>query len=52
MAEAWRQGMAETRYEAVAGANHFTVIDPLSQPGSAMTGRVVELAKQVQAEQI
>jgi arylformamidase len=49
VAEAWRQGMATTRYEALPG-NHFTVIDPLSDPNSAMTARVVELARAVQAQ--
>src|SRR3569833_1987872 len=49
IAEAWRQGMATTRYEAPPG-NHFTVIDPLNEANSAMTKRVVELARQVQAE--
>ena len=49
IAEAWRQGMATTRYEAPPG-NHFTVIDPLNDPASAMTKRVVELARQVQAQ--
>ena len=49
IAEAWRQGMALTRYEAVPDANHFTVLDPLSDPNSAMTARVVELSRQVQA---
>jgi arylformamidase len=44
--EAWRQGMAQTRYEEIAGANHFTVVDPLKDKSSAMTKRVVELAKQ------
>jgi arylformamidase len=44
--EAWRQGMAETRYEEIAGTNHFTVIDPLKDKDSAMTKRVVELARQ------
>jgi arylformamidase len=47
IAEAWRQGMVTTRYEEIAGANHFTVIDPLAQTDSAMTKRVVELARQV-----
>ena len=45
IAQAWRQGMAQTRYEEIAGANHFTVVDPLSDPDSAMTKRVVELAQ-------
>jgi arylformamidase len=40
----WRQRGIETRYEEVPGANHFTVIDPLSDPNSAMTARCAELA--------
>lgn len=48
IAEVW-QGSAQTRYEAIAGANHFTVLDPLTDANSAMTRRVVELAKQTQA---
>jgi arylformamidase len=44
VAEAWRQGMALTRYEEVAGTNHFTVIDPLADPDSTMTARVAALA--------
>lgn len=51
IAEAWRQGMVTTRYEAAPG-NHFTVIDPLNDPASAMTARVVELARKVQAESL
>jgi arylformamidase len=38
-----------TRYEEIAGANHFTVVDPLGDPGSAMTRRVVQLAEMVAA---
>jgi arylformamidase len=49
--EAWRQDETITRYEAIAGRNHFTVIDPLGEAGSALTKRVVELARKVQAEQ-
>ncbi|HZD89406.1 MAG TPA: alpha/beta hydrolase, partial [Pseudolabrys sp.] len=49
IAEAWRQGMAQTRYEEIAGANHFTVIDPLSDGDSAMSKRVAELARGVAA---
>lgn len=41
--EAWGKGRAETRYEAVPGANHFTVIDALSDPASRMVERLVEL---------
>ena len=47
--DAWRQGTALTRYEEIANANHFTVVDPLADPNSAMTRRVVELARQVNA---
>ncbi len=36
--------MAETRYEELPGANHFTVVDPLADPASAMTRRVSDLA--------
>lgn len=49
IAEAWRQGMAKTRYEEIDGANHFTAIDPLTEPDSAMTQRVVALAQQTAA---
>ena len=45
LAETWQQAGARTRYQEFVGANHFTVIDPLSDPQSDMTGRVVELAK-------
>lgn len=47
IAQAWRQRMVETRYEAIAGTNHFTVIDLLTDPQSAMTERVAELAHAV-----
>jgi arylformamidase len=51
IAEAWHQDDVIARYEAVPG-NHFTVIDPLSDPKSKMTARVVELARAVQAEEL
>ncbi len=44
IADGWRARGVETRYGEIAGANHFTVVDPLSDPGSAMTQRVAELA--------
>ncbi|MDQ2953447.1 MAG: alpha/beta hydrolase [Pseudomonadota bacterium] len=43
IAEAWRQSGAETRYEAVPRANHFTVIDPLADANSEMVERLVAL---------
>ena len=36
-----------THYEEVPGANHFTVVDPLSDPDSAMTARCAALAAQM-----
>jgi arylformamidase len=42
--DGWRARGVETRYEEVAGANHFTVLDPLSDPASAMTSRCAALA--------
>ncbi len=41
--DAW-QGPAQTRYEEIAGTNHFTVIDALADPDSAMVARVARLA--------
>jgi arylformamidase len=49
IAEDWGQKGAVTRYEAVPGANHYTVIDPLTDPSSAMTERVRRLAERVNA---
>ena len=49
VADGWCKSKAETRYEEIAGANHFTVIGPLSDPSSAMVTRLVELAKQTAA---
>jgi len=46
--DAW-QGTARVRYEEIAGANHFTVCDPLTDPQSAMVARAVELARSVKA---
>jgi arylformamidase len=45
VADDWRQRGAETRYEAVPGLNHFTICDPMTDANSAMTKRLVELAK-------
>lgn len=45
VAQVWRQGRAETRYEEIAGMNHFTVIGALADPASAMVGRLAELAQ-------
>jgi arylformamidase len=49
VADTWRQAGAQTRYEALSGTNHFTVVDPLADKDSAMVQRIVDLAKQVAA---
>jgi arylformamidase len=46
MAETWRQGTAQTPYQEFPG-DHFTVIDPLADPSSAMVARIAELTQQV-----
>ena len=45
VADGWGKAGAQTRYEAIPGANHFTVIDALADPHSAMVGRLAELAR-------
>ena len=45
----WRAQGVATRYEEIAGMNHFTVVDALSDAASAMTRRVTELATAVNA---
>lgn len=42
--DAWKE-KTETRFEIIPGANHFTAIDPLSDPRSAMTARTLELCR-------
>jgi arylformamidase len=44
IAEAWGKSGVATRYEEVAGTNHFTVLAPLTDPGSAMVQRLLALA--------
>jgi arylformamidase len=46
IAEAWEKGGVRTRYEEVAGTNHFTVLDALRDPQSPMVQRLAELARQ------
>ena len=45
IAQAWQQAGAQARYEEVPRTNHFTVIDQLSDPQSAMAAHVADLAK-------
>jgi arylformamidase len=44
MAETWGKAGVATRYEAIAGMNHFTVLDALTDPGSVMVDRLAVLA--------
>jgi arylformamidase len=45
MADHWAANGVETRYEALPGLNHFTVLDPLYDPESALIARVTDLAR-------
>ncbi len=47
MADLWGGKGVQTRFEALAGLNHFTVLDPLADPDSVMVKRIVELARAV-----
>jgi arylformamidase len=49
IAQTWQQAGAQTRYQEIAGTNHFTVIELLADRQSAMTARVAELAQQIKA---
>ena len=45
MADQWGSNGVDTRFEALPGLNHFTVLEPLTDPDSPLVKRVVELAK-------
>ncbi|KQY84920.1 alpha/beta hydrolase [Brevundimonas sp. Root1423] len=45
MADHWGSQGVETRYEALPGLNHFTVLNPLFDPDSALVRRLADLAK-------
>lgn len=47
LAETWRQSGAETRYQEIAGMNHFTILAALAGPQSAMVARIAELAQRI-----
>ena len=48
IADTWGKAGAQTRFEAIQGTNHFTVIDAMPDPQSAMVGRLAELAHEGQ----
>ena len=43
IADTWGQSGVTTRFEAIANQNHFTIIEPLADPGSAMVQRLMTL---------
>lgn len=45
MADLWGARGVETRYEALPGLDHFTVLEPLFDPDSALVKRIVALAR-------
>ncbi|MGV8929555.1 MAG: alpha/beta hydrolase [Brevundimonas sp.] len=45
MADHWAANGVQTRYEALPGLNHFSVLDPLFDADSAMVRRIVGLAR-------
>jgi arylformamidase len=45
MADLWGGKGVETRFEALPGLNHFTVLDPLFDPDSALVQRIASLSK-------
>lgn len=45
MADHWAANGVETRYEALPGLNHFTVLDPLFDADSPLVKRIAGLAK-------
>jgi arylformamidase len=49
IAETWRARGATTRYEAIAGTNHFTIVDALPDPNSAMVDRLAALCLHTQS---
>jgi len=44
IADVWGKAGVTTRYEEIAGTNHFTVLAPLADPASPMVARLVALA--------
>jgi len=45
IAETWRRGGVDAESMVVPGTNHFTVVDQLAEPGTALHTRVADLAR-------
>jgi len=52
IADTWGKQGTETRYEAMPGENHFSILAPLADPESPMVERLLELSKRVQPEPV
>jgi arylformamidase len=48
--DAWRKVGIDARCEIVAGTNHFTILDELIRPGSALLSAIVGLALEADAD--
>ena len=46
IADVWGKAGVATRYEKIADANHFTVLDPFTDPNSAMVAPLLALMPQ------
>jgi arylformamidase len=44
VADSWKERGAQTAYREVAGANHFTVLEPLNDPASEISQRLAAFA--------
>jgi arylformamidase len=49
IAESWQRAGARTRFEAVPGANHFTIVSDLADADSAMVATLVEMVGEASA---
>ena len=45
MADLWGAKGVDTRYQALPGLNHFTVLDPLFAADSDLVRRIVDLTR-------
>jgi arylformamidase len=46
IAEVWGKGGTQSRYDEIAGTNHFTVLDALTDPQSDMVKRLAALTRE------
>jgi arylformamidase len=47
--DSWKPAGADVSAQEVADANHFTIVDPLADPDSAMVARLVQMAERMHA---